>query len=348
MSKTYPAGTCKNSLEFESLIPLLKVGKDCSIVLAGDPKQLGPTVRSSCASSNGLSLSLQERLMGLSLYQEDSNYCVITKLLDNYRSHSALLSVPSQLFYEGSLRCKASAEISSACAGFELLRDGQNFPMMVYDVFDGKEKSKIDTPSFYNIEECYASVRIIEALLASPNVKIHAGQIAIITCFRAQVLKMREILRESQLSTVNVGVVEDFQGQEMSVVLVSTVLTENQRRWMKGTMCGLGFMLDPKRFNVAITRASSLCVIVGNVNYLENSGSYWTALIDHVRRNGGVSGDSRVEDGVEVDGFADYGIDAFIQKVEELNLLGAGHELDRYDLAMRGYYEDAPEWKVCL
>lgn len=335
-------------MEFESLIPLLKVDKNCSIVLAGDPKQLGPTVRSSCASSNGLTLPLQERLMGLSLYKENSKYCVITKLLDNYRSHSALLSIPSQLFYDGSLRCSASAELTSTCEGFELLRDGQNFPMMVYDVFNGKEKSKIDTPSFYNIEECYASVKIIQALLSSPNVKVHAGQIAIITCFRAQVLKMREILRESNLSTVNVGVVEDFQGQETSVVLVSTVLTENQRRWMKGSMSGLGFMLDPKRFNVAITRASSLCVIVGNVSYLEKSGSYWTALIDHVRRNGGISGDYNAEDATVDGDFDDYGIDAFIKKIEDLNLLGAGHEMDRYDLAMRGYYEDAPEWKVCL
>lgn len=336
-----------DSLEFESLIPLLKVGESCSIILAGDPKQLGPVVRSSCASSNGLSLSLQERLMGLSLYQEHSNYCVMTKLLDNYRSHSALLSVPSQLFYDGSLRCKASGDVTATCEDFELLPDGHNFPMMVYDVYDGVEKSKVDTPSFYNLEECYASVKIIKALLKSPNVDIHTGQIAVITCFRAQVLKMREIFRDANLGTVNVGVVEDFQGQESSVVLVSTVLTENQGRWMKGSMGGLGFMLDPKRFNVAITRASSLCVIVGNVNYLENSGSYWAALVEHVRKNGGIS-NTEEEIDAEDGAYPNYGIDALIQKVEELNLLGSGHEMDRYDLAMRGYYQDAPEWKVCL
>ena len=333
-------------MEYESLIPLLKVDVDCSIVLAGDPKQLGPTVRSSCASKNGLSLSLQERLMGLSLYKEDSNYCVITKLLDNYRSHNALLSIPKQLFYDGNLRCKASTEITSACENFELLHDGRNFPMMVYDVFDGKEMSKIDTPSFYNLEECHACVRIIEALLESANVDIHQGQIAIITCFRAQVLKMREILRQSNLNSVNIGVVEDFQGQETSVVLVSTVLTENQRRWLQGPTSRLGFMIDPKRFNVAITRAISLCVIVGNADYLEKSGTYWTALIDHVRRNGGIFGDS--QNNVEHNDYDFYGMDNFIQKLEELKLLGSGYETDRYDLAMRGYYEDSPEWKVCL
>ena len=53
------------SYEFEVLTPLLKVGRNCSIVLTGDPKQLGPTVRSISAGRSGLSLSLQERLMGL-------------------------------------------------------------------------------------------------------------------------------------------------------------------------------------------------------------------------------------------------------------------------------------------
>ena len=341
------------SFEFESLIPLFKVGKECSIVLAGDPRQLGPTVRNRCASRNGLSLSLQERLMGLSLYQVDSDYSVITKLLDNYRSHNALLQVPSELFYSGSLRCKASTEVTSSCEKFELLNDGQNFPMMVYDVDNGIEKNKVDTPSFYNIEECHTVVKLIKALLASPNVEINAGEIAVITCFRAQVLKMREILRDSALGSINVGVVEDFQGQETSVVLISTVLTKNQDRWRKGAKGGLGFMTDPKRFNVAITRASALCVIVGKVDYLESSGSYWTALIEHVRRNGGISGDSKFitsdpDDNEEYSGH-DYGIEQFIDRVQELNLaLGSGHEIDRYDLTMRGYYQDAPEWRVCL
>jgi len=336
------------SFEFESLIPLFKVGKDCSIILAGDPKQLGPSTRSSCASSNGLCLSLQERLMGLSLYQPEANFSVITKLLDNYRSHDALLRVPSELFYKGSLRCKASAKVTSLCKNFDLLHDGENFPMMVYDVKDGTEHNKIDTPSFYNLQECWAVTKIIKALLSSDNVTIHAGQIAVITCFRAQVLKMRAVLRKEGLPTINVGVVEDFQGQETSVVLISTVLTKEQTRWKTGAESGLGFMTDPKRFNVAITRASALCVIVGKVDYLEASGSYWTSLIEHIRRNDGTGDETNIVEGEEKEGIIDYGIDMLINRVAELNLLGGGHEMDRYNLAMRGYYEDSPEWKVCL
>jgi putative helicase MOV10L1/helicase MOV-10 len=75
---------------------------------------------------------------------------------------------------------------------------------MAYDV-EGVEKSKIDTPSFYNVEECEAIVKIIKALQSDPNVDITTGQIAVITCFRAQVLKLREVLRKENLGTVNVG-----------------------------------------------------------------------------------------------------------------------------------------------
>jgi helicase MOV-10 len=347
------------SFEFESMIPLLKVGLQCSVVLIGDPKQLGPTVRSSIASRQGLSLSLQERLMGLKLYSchGDSNdsHAIITKLLDNYRSHDALLRIPSELFYEGSLRCKASSKKTSACQNFELLRDGEKFPMLVYDVVDGKEMSKIDTPSFYNMEECDAVSRIIQSLLSSPTVQLHSGDVAVITCFRAQVLKLRQVLRKDGLHGINVGLVEDFQGQEKSVVLISTVLTKSINRW-KSDSGGLGFMTDPKKFNVAITRASSFCAIVGKVDYLEQSGSYWSALIEYIRKNGGITRSDVRTNSIRVDQSEtngdyedyDYGISEFIKHVEDLKLLGSGHEMDRYDLAMRGYFEDAPEWKVCL
>ena len=218
--------------------------------------------------------------------------------------------------------------------------------------------NKVDTPSFYNIEECHTVMEIIKALLvASPNIDINAGSIAVITCFRAQVLKLREILRKNELSTVNVGVVEDFKGQEMTVVLISTVLTSNQEQWRSGANGGLCFMTNPRRFNVAITIASSLCVSIGKVDYLENSGSQWTTLIEHVRRNGSIinhdHGDSEFitkgEDDSEYDDNG-YGIAEFIGRVEELNLaLGSGHELDRYDMLLNGYYQDTtPKWRVCL
>ena len=70
--------------EAECLIPCLAVGTVCSIILSGDPKQLSPIIQSQAANQLGLSLSLQERLMGLNLYAK-GEFCCSTRLFNNYR-----------------------------------------------------------------------------------------------------------------------------------------------------------------------------------------------------------------------------------------------------------------------
>lgn len=47
----------------------------------------------------------------------------------------------------------------------------------------------------------------------------------------------------------------------------------------------LGFLRNPKRFNVAITRAKALMIIVGNPSLLKCDRN-WRELIDYARDNG--------------------------------------------------------------
>ncbi len=64
-------------------------------ILAGDPKQLGPSTRSPLVSQLGLNKSLQEHLMdsrASSMYSPGNvalpaGRTYITKLVKNYRSH---------------------------------------------------------------------------------------------------------------------------------------------------------------------------------------------------------------------------------------------------------------------
>ena len=79
--------------EPEAIIPLAGILRktDGQFVMAGDPKQLGPVLRSPVALKFGLQTSLLERLMTTEkVYQrsaENNDYPskTITKLLDNYR-----------------------------------------------------------------------------------------------------------------------------------------------------------------------------------------------------------------------------------------------------------------------
>lgn len=86
-----------------------------SVVMAGDPKQLGPVIKCSFANQMGYGMSMLERLMENHPYQrtEDGNYNsrYIMQLVRNYRSHSAILHVPNELFYDGSLKpCAAKGQ----------------------------------------------------------------------------------------------------------------------------------------------------------------------------------------------------------------------------------------------
>lgn len=77
------------------------------MVLAGDPCQLGPVLSSHLAGGCGLGLSLLERVMERHAYQRDEavfgdhgNYdpLLVTKLVQNYRSHASLLRPYSEVW----------------------------------------------------------------------------------------------------------------------------------------------------------------------------------------------------------------------------------------------------------
>jgi hypothetical protein len=58
------------ALEPEMLLPLAFAGPGCDVLICGDHKQLGPTVRSSFCRENGLAISMLERLIQLPTYRD--------------------------------------------------------------------------------------------------------------------------------------------------------------------------------------------------------------------------------------------------------------------------------------
>lgn len=84
-------------------------------------------------------------------------------------------------------------------------------------------------------------------------------------------------------SGLKIGTVEEFQGQERQIILVSTVRTE-AAHFNSDTKFGLGFLQCEKRLNVAISRARALLVVFGNKNLL-NKDHRWEYLIDYTNAN---------------------------------------------------------------
>ena len=100
----------------------------------------------------------------------------------------------------------------------------------------------------------------IEQVLAMPGVV--EEDIGVITPYRRQVQKIRGKLLEKNRKGVTVGTMEEFQGQERKVIIVSTVRSSHEYVNIGSAM--LGFIAEPKRFNVAITRVKALLIVVGN------------------------------------------------------------------------------------
>ncbi|KAJ0029012.1 hypothetical protein NQD34_004009 [Periophthalmus magnuspinnatus] len=255
--------------EPEALIPISLVSeKDGQIVLAGDPHQLGPIVKSKVAAAFGLGVSLLERLMANPLYSRHDwgyNPRLVTKLVYNYRSHEALLMLPSRLFYDGELRVKAlHSVVESLCQWKVLPKKG--FPLLFHGA-RGTEMREGNNPSWFNPVEA-VQVMLYCCQLAKKLYKpVNASDIGIIAPYRKQSEKIRMLLRKVGLSDIKVGSVEEFQGQEYLVIILSTVRS-NESLPSDDLQSSIGFLSNPKRFNVAITRSKALLIIVGNPHIL--------------------------------------------------------------------------------
>lgn len=103
-----------------------------------------------------------------------------------------------------------------------------------------------------------------------------------------QVQDIRAIFVEAEFEIPKVGTVEDFQGQEFDVIILSTVRSKQEYISYDVKNC-LGFLSNPKRLNVAISRAKSLFIIVGNPNLL-CTDIYWRSVIKYCLEFGQYAG----------------------------------------------------------
>ena len=123
------------------------------------------------------------------------------------------------------------------------------------------------SPSFFNPEEVVLVIGFVEQVLAMTDIKVEEEDIGVITPYRRQVQKIRGRLEQRGIKGVTVGTTEEFQGQERRIIILSTVRSSPEYVNID-SQYRLGFLADPKRFNVAITRSQALLIVVGNPHIL--------------------------------------------------------------------------------
>lgn len=77
-----------------------------------------------------------------------------------------------------------------------------------------------------------------------------------------------------------VASVEEFQGGERKVIIISTVRSGHQGKIDEWLLKRLGFLYQPKRFNVVITRARALMIVIGNPHVLCRNEN-WRKLLEY-------------------------------------------------------------------
>ncbi|CAK9831685.1 Putative helicase mov-10-B.1 [Anthophora retusa] len=287
------------STELESLIPLTLIASQnernegtlhAQIIIAGDPHQLGPMIK--CKRiTHLLGTSFLERLMECEPYKKSDGYNsrYITKLIRNYRSKEAILRIPNELFYDNELLCYSDSNINNITSDWSILSNS-TFPIIFLAV-EGNE-IRVPSNSVYNEKEVTVITKCTKKLMRAKlgTRKINQNDIGIITPFKEQTVKIQKSINMHKLNNISVGTVEKFQGQEREIILLSTVRSKSFEHDGKEH---IGFLSNPKRFNVALTRAKNLLIIVGNPSVLCKD-RYWNALWEYCKENNACSTDENI------------------------------------------------------
>jgi helicase MOV-10 len=290
------------------------------LLMAGDECQLGPRLCSGKPSA--LSTSLFARLFSRSLYAQHPlsrqrgsqiliasmlpmNRPAFANLFRNYRSHPSILSVPSQLFYNDTLIPESNilSDIIRTWPGWKspccwpVLFVQNTTPDAVESVLSGNGTG---AGALTNHGEVLNALQLVQGLLQHrvPNYEvseqIREAEIAVMSPFRTQVNLIRKIFREKGLYDVNIGPLEAFQGLESRIVVLCTTRTRRDAEAEKAARFvredrerGLGVIGEPKRLNVAITRAKEGLIVLGDPKTLTVEGDpSWEAFISFCARNG--------------------------------------------------------------
>ena len=285
-----------HATEADALLPLAAFynantsgsDKAMHVVLAGDHKQLGPVVQSPYCVRHQYDVSIMERLMMQAPYAREEgaehNSHFVVKLLNNYRSHPKLIEVPNRLYYDNELLAKAKPDLTHLYVGWEELPN-PNVPLVFHGV-QGKNVREGRSPSYCNLEEIDVVRGWLRKLQDHRQVGFDGSQVGIVTPYSKQATKLREACQKMGLTKVRVGTVEAMQGDERRVVLVSTVrshsettLTDIKQLLAFDKVHDLGFVGQPKRVNVSLTRAKALLIVIGDPNILKGDPN-WRAVLD--------------------------------------------------------------------
>ncbi len=224
-----------------------------NIVLLGDPQQLPHVTQSPHPEESGCSV-LEHLLEGATTVAEDRGIF----LSKSWRMHPSVCQFVSQLSYDGRLMSADGCERQRVNA--ERL-GGTGLRYVPVEHQHNAQQSP---------EEAQVIARLVRTLLDGTATVIERGgrerpltaaDILVVAPYNMQVRCLRELVP----ADVEVGTVDKFQGREAAIVFFSMTSSTGD-----DVPRGLEFLFNQNRFNVAVSRARCLSVLVCSPRLLES------------------------------------------------------------------------------
>jgi hypothetical protein len=243
---------CSQMTEPMSLLPMA-VFKSSFTMCVGDPKQLPPTLSHSLDTKEGCGIET-------TLFERLANAGHTPFLLNTqYRCHPDIASISNQLFYENQLKTGISLDKRSPLV--------PNLGPISFVCVQGDEAKT--GGSFTNSKEAKTITLLVKTLT---DLGVEAQQIGVISLYKGQASFIQEQLKQYGISIL-CATVDSFQGAEMDVIIVSTVRTHRSE-----------FLEDPRRINVAITRAKRHMILFASDLMVQES-PLWSRMKSLCGRN---------------------------------------------------------------
>lgn len=234
-----------------------------NIVLLGDPQQLPQVSQGTHPTGSGSSI-LEHLLGDAETVSPERGIFLDT----SYRMHPAICAFVSNAIYDGRLH---SAPLA---ANNRIDSPGLNGAGLRYLPIEHAGNSR------YAIPEAERIVAEVEKLLRGsyvrndePSHPITAHDILVVTPYNLQRNKIAEMLETAGYGEVRVGTVDKFQGQEAPIVFYSMATSSGA-----DMPRDLTFLFDTHRFNVAISRAQCMTVLVCSPELLDTRATTTEAM----------------------------------------------------------------------
>ena len=273
--------------DVECLIPFLR--SEGKVVLVGDHKQLGPIPKSDYARKMKYTTTPPHlRAQGSKPTKFGSVFHRLVEMMKKkhvllsiqYRMHPSISEFPSKMFYMKQIIDGVTAEQRrSPIPDFPW--PNREHPLAFIDVQGEDELGREDPncTSFVNVLE---AEQIVAVLRKFHQNGIASSQIGVITPYAAQTVCITGMVANSPLQQWSqdliISSVDGFQGSERDYILFSSVRSNDRG--------DIGFLDDPCRLNVAITRARLGLIIVGNRSFLarQRTSKLWQKLVEFFKK----------------------------------------------------------------